>query len=241
MKRKRVDCSNWDLTPKEAVALQRELAAEVDVATPLDPDWDLVAATDISFNFKGDRVFAAVVVWSRGTGEVVERQGHVGTPDFPYVPGLLSFREIPHLLKCFEALEHTPDLVLVDGQGIAHPRRIGIGSHLGLCLGIPSVGCAKSVLCGAFDEPAARRGSRRPLVHKAERIGYALRTRTGVSPVFVSAGHLCRLEDAVDVVLATTSKYRSPDPIREAHDFANKLRIADNVARQGEGPEAHAP
>jgi deoxyribonuclease V len=214
----------WRVTPSEAAALQRQLAAAVDTQTVLRP-WDLLAATDVSFNIGGDRVYAVVVVLHRQTLEIVDWQGVAMPPPFPYVPGLLSFREIPPLLQAFDQLRVRPDLLLVDGQGIAHPRRIGIASHLGLCLGLPAVGCAKSILCGRHDELDAERGARTPLAHHGEVIGCVLRTRRDVSPVYVSPGHLCRLEDAVGVVLETTVKYRLPEPIRAAHRLANALRL----------------
>lgn len=222
----------WAVTPSEAVELQRRLQDHVDLSTPLPRTVDLVAATDVSFNVGGDVVYAAVIVWSATRGEVVDRAGVAAPPVFPYVPGLLSFREIPPLLQCFARLKVRPDVVLADGQGIAHPRRIGIATHLGLCLGLPTVGSAKSVLCGKFEMPPPERGSRSPLVHKGETIGYALRTRHGVSPVYVSPGHLCRLDDAASFVLSVTSKYRIPDPIREAHRYANELRTAARPSYQ---------
>jgi deoxyribonuclease V len=214
----------WEVSPPEATQLQKELQRHVDVETSLPKDPDLVATTDVSFNVGGDLVYAAVIVWSRRLGKVVERRGVAVAPVFPYIPGFLSFREIPPLLEVFAQLEATPEVVLCDGQGIAHPRRVGIATHLGMCLGLPAVGSAKSVLCGRFEMPAEERGSTSPLVHKGETIGYALRTRQKVSPVFVSPGHKCRLEEAAPFVLSMTSKYRIPDPIRAAHDYANELR-----------------
>jgi deoxyribonuclease V len=213
----------WHATPSEAVELQRQLAAAIDTQTALRP-WDLLAATDVSFNIGGDLVYAVVVVLRRQTLEIVDWQGVAMPPPFPYVPGLLSFREIPPLLHAFDRLRVRPDILLIDGQGIAHPRRIGIASHLGLCLGLPTVGCAKSILCGRHAELDAERGARTPLVHHGEVIGSVLRTRPAVSPVYVSPGHLCRLEDAVSVVLETTVKWRLPEPIRAAHRLANELR-----------------
>jgi deoxyribonuclease V len=213
------------LTPSEAVELQKELRETIDITTPLPMDIDLVAATDVSFNVGGDVVYAVVIVWSLKTGQVIERRGVAEPPVFPYVPGLLSFREIPPLLKAFAMLESKPDVVLVDGQGIAHPRRMGIATHLGLCLNLPAVGSAKSVLCGRYEEPSMERGATSPLIHKGETIGFALRSRSNVSPIYVSPGHKCRLEDAAPFVMNLVSKYRIPDPIREAHRHANELRI----------------
>lgn len=213
----------WDLNPAEALALQKDLAREVDASTPLGP-WETLAAADVSFDRGGTEMFASVVVVRAGTFEVMERTGVVRPESFPYVPGLLSFREAPALLDAFALLKTRPDVVLCDGQGIAHPRRLGIASHLGLWLDLPTVGCAKSLLCGKYEEPGPSRGDRSPLVHRGETIGAVLRTRDRVSPVYVSPGHKCDLESAVALVMATTAKYRLPVPIRLAHDEVNELR-----------------
>jgi deoxyribonuclease V len=146
---------------------------------------------------------------------------------FPYVPGLLSFREIPVLLPCFERLRTPPDLVIVDGQGIAHPRRLGLAAHLGLLLDLPSIGCAKSRLTGhPAGELAPERGARVPLVDRGETVGYALRTRAGTSPVFVSTGHRIGLDEAAAWVLACATRFRLPEPTRLAHQAAAGRQIA---------------
>ena len=209
---------SWDLTPAEARAVQAKLAGSVDTSTPLPP-WRTLAAADVSFDRGGDVLFAAVVVVEAGTFEVIERAGLAAPARFPYVPGLLSFREAPALLEAFDRLKTRPDVVLCDGQGIAHPRRIGLASHLGLWLGLPTIGCAKSLLCGKYDEPGQNRGDRSPLIHKGEVIGAVLRTRARVAPLFISPGtrvatwKCCRS----DLVLATTRKLRLPIPSRMAH------------------------
>jgi deoxyribonuclease V len=215
----------WDLDAAEALALQRELAGEVDVQTSLGP-WRTVAAADVSFDRGSDELYAAVVVTRGETFEVVERVGVAGPARFPYIPGLLSFREAPALIEAFRKLKTRPDVVLCDGQGIAHPRRLGIASHLGLWLDLPTVGCAKSRLCGTYDEPGPERGDRSPLVHRGEVIGAVVRTRARVAPLFVSPGHRCDLEGAVRLVLATSGKVRLPTPSRLAHDFVNQVRRA---------------
>ena len=160
------------------------------------------------------------------TLEVVERVGVVERVTFPYVPGLLSFRECPPVLAAFEKLKTVPDVVMCDGQGIAHPRRIGIASHLGLWLALPTIGCAKSLLCGTYEEPGPERGARSPLIDKGEVIGAVVRSRARVKPLYVSPGHLCDLESAVNVVLACSVKYRLPVPARLAHETVNDLRRA---------------
>jgi deoxyribonuclease V len=215
----------WDLTPAEARTLQGELARQVDTASPLPP-WKTLAAADVSFDRGSDVLFAAVVVVLAESFEPVEKVGLVSPAKFPYVPGLLSFREAPALLEAFDRLRARPDVLLCDGQGIAHPRRLGIASHLGLRLDLPTVGCAKSRLCGRYDEPGPSRGDRSPLVDKDEVIGAVLRTRARVAPLFVSPGHRCDLESAVALVLATTRKYRLPIPSRLAHDYVNEVRRA---------------
>jgi deoxyribonuclease V len=213
----------WDLTPAAARSLQAELAGAVDTSTPLGP-WRILAAADVSFNRGSDVLYAAVVVVAAGTFEVVEKVGLEAPARFPYVPGLLSFREAPALLEAFDRLKSRPDVVLCDGQGIAHPRRLGIASHLGLCLDLPTVGCAKSRLSGKYHEPGPDRGDRSPLVDKGEVIGAVLRTRPRVAPLFVSPGHRCDLESAVGLVLATTGKLRLPIPARMAHEYVNEVR-----------------
>jgi len=140
---------------------------------------------------------------------------------FPYVPGLLSFREIPLILAACEGIESTPDLFIADAQGIAHPRRMGLASHLGLCLGIPTVGCAKSILCGRYGDLGDERGERAPLIDGGEVVGMALRTRCGVKPVYVSVGHKVDLDEACRWVLDCCRGYRLPEPTRLAHRAAS--------------------
>lgn len=214
---------SWDISPTEAVALQRELATRV-VLQPLPPKCDLIAACDVSFDVGGEILFAAIVVLNRADFSVVEEVTVQDRVTFPYVPGLLSFRELPILLKGFAQLQVKPDLVLCDGQGIAHPRRLGIASHLGLWLEIPTIGSAKNILCGQYDEPGPLRGSKSPIVHHKEIIGYALRSRSKVKPIFVSPGHLCDIPSAVDMVLSLVDRYRIPVPIRHVHNLSNAVR-----------------
>jgi deoxyribonuclease V len=221
---------SWDLDATGALALQKSLAERVDVSTPLSP-FQTVAAADVSYNKRSDWLYAAVVVVRAGSFEPIERVGLVGKATFPYIPGLLSFREAPVLLEAFRKLQTRPDVVLCDGQGIAHPRRIGIACHLGLWLEVPTIGCAKSRLCGEFTEPGPAKGDRSPLMHRGEVIGAVLRTRARVSPVYVSPGHHCNLEGAVAATLACTGKYRLPVPARMAHVYVNELRRAADEGR----------
>jgi deoxyribonuclease V len=166
------------------------------------------------------------VVFSLDPFAVVEEAVAWGHVSFPYIPGLLSFREAPILLKAFKKLRHTPDIVIFDSQGIAHPRGLGLASHMGLLLDTPSIGCAKSRLVGTFKEPGTRAGARSPLKHEGKHIGTVLRTRDGVKPVFVSPGHKIDMRGAVRWVLKCCKGYRLPEPTRAAHHLSNKARKA---------------
>jgi deoxyribonuclease V len=145
------------------------------------------------------------------------------------VPGLLSFREVPHLVGALEKVEGEVDALILDAQGLAHPRRMGLASHLGIFLEVPTVGCAKSRLVGSFEEPGVEKGSATDLVHRGEVVGKVVRTREGVSPVYVSVGNGIDLGSAVELVLACCTKYRLPEPTRQAHNFANKLRRGEEI------------
>lgn len=219
---------DWDLTPSEAVALQKELRASVRVA-PLKGKIETVAGCDISFNKFDPVVYAGIVVLRLPSLEVVEEAGVISETKFPYVPGLLSFRETPSLLEAWGKLKTEPHAVMFDGQGLAHPRRVGIASHVGLMLERPTFGCAKSVLVGKYEEPGEERGSWTPLVDKGETVGAALRTKTRVQPVYVSPGHLIDLEGAIDLTLRTDGGYRQPEPTRRAHLFVNALRRGERA------------
>jgi deoxyribonuclease V len=215
---------NWDLTPAEAVELQRQLASRVQIKDCLPQQPELVAGVDVSYRWHGTRFFAAVVVLRLPDLEVVETASASGEVTFPYVPGLLSFRELPILLQAFRKLTLIPDLVLVDGQGIAHPRRLGLASHLGLWLDLPTVGCAKSRLCGEHAEPGQRRGDQVPLHDGEEPLGVVLTTRDRVRPLYVSPGHRIDIRRAAEQVLACGGGYRLPEPTRQAHLLSNRLR-----------------
>lgn len=208
---------SWNLDYRAAVAVQRRLATRVVEGPPLERV-DLIAAADVSGGRVADWICAAVVVLRLETMEVVEVARAAVRATWPYVPGVLSFREAPAVLAAFRKLRTVPDLVLCDGQGRAHPRRLGLACHIGLALEVPTVGCAKSLLVGrpAGDLGAAR-GSRTPLVLEGERIGTIVRTRTGVQPVYVSVGHRIDLASAERWVLAAAPRYRLPEPARLAH------------------------
>jgi deoxyribonuclease V len=210
---------NWQVTTAAAKAIQTELAAEVSrVGRVTAPR--LIAGVDISVNRWNGTGRGAVVVLSYPDLEIVEVKVVEDKITFPYVPGLLSFREAPLILAAFEKITNVPDIVIVDGQGIAHPRRMGLAAHLGLCLGIPTIGCAKSRLCGEYEEPANEQGSRTELLDNGEVIGAVVRTRAGVKPVYVSTGHMIDLEAAINWVEACCRGYRLPEPTRLAHQAA---------------------
>jgi deoxyribonuclease V len=216
----------WDLSEAEAVALQRELAARLDTSTPLGA-YELVAGADVSNNLYSNTVYAGVVLFRRSDWSVVERCGAVGEARLPYIPGLLSFREAPVLLEAFRRLEHRPDVVVIDGQGIAHPRRLGIAAHLGLWLRLPCVGCAKSKLWGRYQQPGPQPGASSPLTDQGEIIGRVLRSKVRCNPLFISPGHHIDLDSSVRVVQDTLKGYRLPEPTRQAHDYVNALRRGD--------------
>lgn len=215
----------WDLSPKEAIALQRELAERVVLRDELPEEVRLVAGVDVSCSRFAPEVFAAVVIFDLAEDLIVETATAQAAEAFPYVPGLLSFRELPVVLEAFRKLRQPPDVVMVDGQGTAHPRRLGIASHLGLWLDLPAIGCAKSRLCGEHDEPGEKRGDRASLVDAGEEIGRVLRTRDRVRPLFVSPGHRVGMDRAVEIVLDCGRGYRLPEPTRLAHGESNKLRM----------------
>lgn len=213
----------WEITPKEAVTLQGRLAGQVRFS-PIRRKVRLVAGLDCAISGDRKRIGAVIVVLTFPELEVIEKVHAAGPANFPYVPGLLSFREAPVCLKAAEKLKNRPDVFLVDGQGFAHPRRMGLASHLGLFFDTPTIGCAKSRLCGDSVEPAGVKGSYTPLLHNEETIGAVLRTRTGVKPLFVSVGHKCTLKSAVELTLACCRQYRLPEPTRLAHQQVTALK-----------------
>lgn len=211
----------WDLSPCDAAALQMKLRGRVR-ERPLD--WNRlrrVAGCDVAV--EGGELIASVVVLDAGTREILETADARCPARFPYVPGLLSFREIPALIHGFEKLSRRPDALLCDGQGRAHPRRFGLACHLGLLLGLPSAGVAKSRLCGEADEPGANRGAWTPIRHEGEIVGRLLRTRDGVRPLYISVGHRITLDDAVALVLRMGGGYRLPEPTRLADQRVRRL------------------
>jgi deoxyribonuclease V len=210
----------WDVTPKEAAAIQEELSAAVIVADDLGPV-RTVAGVDIGFRENNTITRAAVAVLSFPDLQLRD-QAVVHLPTtFPYVPGLLSFREAPAALEALDQLAIRPDLLICDGQGRAHPRRFGLACHLGLLAEIPAIGVAKSRLVGEHQAVGEERGSQQPLIHDGDKIGVVLRTRTGVKPLYISIGHRINLVTAVKYVLRCAPKYRLPETTRQAHKMAS--------------------
>lgn len=206
---------SWEISIPEATALQKELASRIVLRG--NPRPRLVAGVDCGVPRGSDLIKAVVLIYDLAEDRVLETARADRKARFPYVPGFLTFREGPAVLEAFGRLSRRPDAVIFDGQGIAHPRRFGIAAHLGLWLGIPSAGCAKSRLCGNSEEPGTEAGSSVPLLENGELIGTVLRTKTGVKPVFVSPGHLVSQQGAVDLVLGCCRGYRLPEPTRLAH------------------------
>jgi deoxyribonuclease V len=213
----------WDMTPTEAVALQRELAGLV-VQTPVKHEVRTIAGIDCAFADGGKRILAAAVLCEAGTMEILER-AEVDQPcRFPYVSGLLSFREAPAILEAIAALPHQPDLVMCDGQGIAHPRGLGLAAHVGLWLTCPTIGVAKSRLCGEHRTPGLRRGSRTQLKVGSEVVGAVVRTRDDVRPLYVSPGNRITIEESIRWVLRCGRGVRLPEPTRQADRLVGEMK-----------------
>ncbi|MCP9493760.1 MAG: deoxyribonuclease V [Pyrinomonadaceae bacterium MAG19_C2-C3] len=219
----------WNLSPREAIELQKTLRERVRIV-PLETEVKTIAGADISFNKFEETIYAGIVVMSLPDMRTVEEVGVVTTTRFPYISGLLSFREAPAVLEAWARLKIEPDAMMFDGQGIAHPRRIGIASHVGLIVNRPTLGCAKSILVGRFDEPETERGSYAPLIDKGETIGAAVRTKTKVQPIYVSPGHLMDISSAIELTLKCDGGYRQPEPTRRAHLLVNRLRRGEQAA-----------
>lgn len=213
---------SWSLTPTEAIALQRDLASQLNHSHPLDlSQVNIVAGVDVSV--KDNISTAAVVALTFPTLHVLEiATAQIPTP-FPYVPGLLSFREGEAILAAHAKLTQRPDAYLFDGMGRIHPRRIGVASHLGLWLNKPTVGVGKTHFLGEYDAPEDTSGAWSPLTDKGEMLGAVLRTRSRVKPVYISSGHLIDLESALKLVMACVTRYRLPEPIRAAHNAAGRV------------------
>jgi deoxyribonuclease V len=216
----------WDVSAAEARRIQQRLRHRLKIGRFVQ-DIRYIAGADLSTARNAPTVYAGVVVLDYATLQVVERQGVVSRTDFPYIPGLLSFREAPALLQAFARLHTTPDVMVFDGQGIAHPRRLGIASHMGLLLDAPTIGCAKSRLFGSYAEPLPQRGAHSPLyAADGTQLGAVLRSKEHTKPVFVSVGHKMELEQAIDILLHCHGGYRIPEPTRLADQYVGAMRRA---------------
>lgn len=218
----------WNITPEAAIALQREMTHELIFDRPLSLSAiTLIAGVDVSVKTNaatGQAISqAAIAVLTYPELRVIETVRHQMPTPFPYIPGLLSFREGPVLEEAFKQVTHEPDVFIFDGMGRAHPRRIGIAAHMGLWLQRPTIGCGKTLLVGQHDPVPDERGAYRDLIHRGDVIGAALRTRPGVKPVYISPGHLADLPSAIEVVMACVTRYRLPEPIRAAHRAAGEF------------------
>ena len=211
----------WALNVEEAIAIQEQLRGEVITSDQLEEPVQYVAGVDVGFEAGGTISRAAVAVLSFPSLQLQESALARRSTTFPYVPGFLSFREIPAVLDALEKINNIPDLILCDGQGIAHPRRFGIACHLGLIVDIPTIGVAKSLLIGKHEEVPEQRGNWQPLINRGELIGAVLRTRTGTKPLYVSSGHRVSLPTAIKYVLRCTPKYRLPETTRIADKLAS--------------------
>ena len=225
---------SWDVTYTEAITIQQELKEKLilhdeDLIEPIKT----IAGADVSYAKESKLFFATVVLLAYPTMKIIEETSASENARFPYIPGLLTFREGPALLKAFQKLNHTPDAIVFDGQGIAHPRGIGLASHMGLILNIHAVGCAKTRLIGSYDQVGERVGDWTPLMSNNQLIGAVLRTKEKVKPVFVSQGYRIGLKRAVAVVLSCCTGYRLPEPIRLAHLAGRRLRTGKSTSNPG--------
>jgi deoxyribonuclease V len=215
---------SFDLSAAEAMELQSRLRPKVILYDQLPNQIQLIAGVDVAYEPMFNECFAAIAVCDACSFRVKEMATARGLATFGYVPGLFSFRELPAIMMAMSKMKYAPDLIICDGQGIAHPRRFGLASHLGVLYDLPTIGCAKTRLLGEAVEPGARRGDWSELRDQSEVVGAVLRTRDGVNPVYVSQGHRISLQTALDWVLRGACRYRLPEPIREANGAVNRLR-----------------
>jgi len=217
------DLHPWDVTYKEAVKIQKDLKDKVSLKK-IDKRIKYVAGLDVSYAKGSNIMWAGVVVLDFPSLNKAEERWSQKKVSFPYIPGLLSFREIPALIDALRKMEIEPDLIFCDGQGIAHPRGLGLASHLGILLNKSTIGCAKSPLVGTYNQVGERKGNYAYLMHQNRIIGAVVRTRSKVKPIFVSPGYGVMLNDCVKFVLETCSKFRIPEPTRQAHLLVNSVR-----------------
>lgn len=215
----------WQLSYGEAVELQRQLRERVVLDDQVDWPPEIVAGADISYDRRHNMLFAAVLLFSYPDLSLIAVGEQAAAASFPYIPGLLTFREGPLLVEILNHCDRLPDLLICDGQGIAHPRGLGLAAHLGVLFDLPTVGCAKTRLVGEYQPPGLKKGAMSPLRGtEGNLLGMVVRTRTGVKPVFVSPGHLISVERAAKIVLQLAPRYRLPEVTRLAHHHVNRMR-----------------
>lgn len=207
----------------EANRIQNELRAQVNVA---ERDFDIttIAGADISLNLYSTTIYAGIIVMSFPLLQPVACSLIKSETHFPYVPGYLAFREVPALAHCWEQLPQKPGVLVADGHGIAHPRRMGIAAHFGAVTGQASMGCAKNILCGKYEEPGLEKGAFTSIIDKGDQVGYAFRSKAKTAPVYISPGHLMGIRNSLDIIRECTGKYRIPEPTRLAHELVNRFR-----------------
>lgn len=219
----------WNLSEMEAIELQQKLAQKVIKEDRIDPILH-VAGIDVAYSKNNDTLIAAIVILELASLKVVESVVFEDTVRFPYIPGLFSFRELPPIIKAFEEIKTVPQLIVCDGQGIAHPRRFGLACHLGILYDIPTIGCGKTRLIGHFEEPDPHRGAYSPLFDKSEIIGNVLRTQNNINPIFVSIGHRISLTTACELILKLSPNFRLPETTRQADQLVKKSMSNHNYS-----------
>lgn len=218
---KYLNLHSWEVNPKEAIKIQKDLKSNISLKKSFSKI-EKIAGADVSYY--QNNMIAGVIIFEFPNLKIIESQSFISPVNFPYVPGLLTFREGPSLLEAFKKVKNEPDVILFDGQGIAHPRRMGIATHLGLFLDKPTIGCAKSRLSGKYTSVGEKKGDYALLKEGEEILGAVLRTRREVKPIFISPGHKINLPNSIEIVLKCIIKYRLPLPVREAHIFVNQIR-----------------
>lgn len=214
------------LSPAQAIAYQQELRQQIKIQ-PLDKEIRIIGGADISFNKNTDVVYAGIVLFRYPELTVIGQVSVKTNTSFPYISGLLAFREVPALLEAWNKLEIKPDLLVLDGQGIAHERRLGIATHFGLITDVPTIGSAKSRLSGKYQEPANLVFAQSPMYDRDEVIGIALKSKKGCKPIYISPGHRISIDQSVEVIKNCIRGYRIPEPTRQAHNLVNQVRVDD--------------
>lgn len=214
----------WKGDIGEAKAQQELMESYINL-TPLNKPLSLIAGADISCNKNSPLIYAGIVVLNAETLEIIERASVITETEFPYIPGYLSFREVPALLQAWQKLTTQPNVVMLDGHGVMHPRKVGVATHFGLAANVATLGCAKKRLIGRFDDPAPAQDSVTELTYQGEMRGYVYRSRAGIKPIFISPGTGMNYEDALSITRRTCAGYRLPEPTRLAHQYVNEIRI----------------